>query len=84
MACCRAQGGDSLEQLHTQLHAVQSRLMDVGSAIATPLASSSSARLQRVAFDGAAQVFTDGHPGDFKLMTRDERSYGKSYAFDEL
>jgi len=35
-----------------QLHTSQSRLMDVGSAIATPIRSSDSKRLQRVAFDG--------------------------------
>lgn len=39
--------------LAQQLEVVQSRLLDVGSAVATPVPSSSEKKLQRVAFDGA-------------------------------
>jgi hypothetical protein len=35
-----------------QLEIIQSRLLDVGSAVATPIESSSDRKLQRVAFDG--------------------------------
>jgi cob(I)alamin adenosyltransferase len=37
--------------LALQLEELQSRLLDVGSAVATPIPSSSEAKLQRVAFD---------------------------------
>ena len=41
-------------QLLTQLTDIQSRLLDAGSAIATPISSSNPARLARVQFDAQA------------------------------
>ncbi|GFR44813.1 hypothetical protein Agub_g6149 [Astrephomene gubernaculifera] len=41
------------KELLGQLEAVQSRLIDVGSAVATPLPSSSETKLQRTHFPGA-------------------------------
>lgn len=43
----------SNEKLLQQIEDIQSRLLDVGSAVATPLQSSSEAKLQRTRFDGA-------------------------------
>ncbi len=38
---------------HTQLQHTQSRLLDVGSAVATPVDTSSSIKIQRTAFPAA-------------------------------
>jgi len=46
----------SLELMLPQLDAVQSRLLDVGSAVATPLSGSNEKQVQRTQFDGAAQA----------------------------
>ncbi len=43
--------GPPMATMLPQLDSLQSRLLDVGSAIATPLGSSSEARLQRTAFE---------------------------------
>lgn len=47
-------------ELASQLETIQSRLLDVGSAVATPIASSSDAKLQRTAFDGGATAALEG------------------------
>ena len=57
-AQCELSGGDRCEQLLPQLAQVQSRILDLGSAIATPLTQSSDARLQRAAFDDASAHVT--------------------------
>lgn len=46
---CSAQQG--LDSLCSQLATVQSRLLDVGSAVATPVSASSEAKVKRVQFD---------------------------------
>lgn len=43
-----------------QLEELQSRLLDVGSAVATPIPSSSEAKLQRVAFNEAHTAALEG------------------------
>lgn len=48
------------EPLVEQLQTIQSRLLDVGSAVATPLASSSEAKLKRVAFPEGATAQLEG------------------------
>ena len=47
------QGGGACARLAEQLTEIQSRLLDAGSAIATPISGSSPAQLARVAFDPA-------------------------------
>jgi len=51
-----AEAGSPLGQLHMQLGEVQSRLIDVGSAIATPPSTSQTARVARTAFDGDGEA----------------------------
>jgi len=46
--------------LGLQLETIQSRLMDVGSAVATPLPSSSDKKLARAAFDAANTAQLEG------------------------
>lgn len=46
--------------LSQQLETVQSRLLDVGSAVATPLPTSSSHKLQRTAFPAQATAALEG------------------------
>ncbi|CAI5969519.1 unnamed protein product [Closterium sp. NIES-64] len=48
---CRVQG---LKELCDQIAVIQSRLLDVGSVVATPPSSASAAKLQRVRFDPTA------------------------------
>ncbi|GJP70613.1 hypothetical protein CLOP_g1530 [Closterium sp. NIES-67] len=48
---CRVQG---LKELCEQIATIQSRLLDVGSVVATPPSSASAAKLQRVRFDPTA------------------------------
>jgi cob(I)alamin adenosyltransferase len=50
-AHCALVGGPRCEVLLPQISHVQSRLLDVGSAIATPLTQSSEAKLSRAMFD---------------------------------
>ena len=50
-AHCEADGGERAVVLLPQLGTVQSRLFDLGSAVATPRTQSSAARLERTAFD---------------------------------
>lgn len=52
--------GPSLPSLLLQLEELQSRLFDVGSAIATPIPTSSEAKLQRVAFDSSHTAKLEG------------------------
>lgn len=51
-AHCATSGGERGQSLLVQLQTVQSRLLDVGSAVATPRSESSSQRLERTSFDG--------------------------------
>ena len=53
VACeqCKVNGGERTAVIIPQLVTVQSRLLDLGSAIATPLTQSSDARLKRATFD---------------------------------
>lgn len=59
--------------LAAQLEAVQSRLLDVGSAVATPLSSSTVKKLQRVAFDPGAtaqlESWIDGWDAELQPLT---------------
>lgn len=50
--------------LTTQLESIQSRLLDVGSAVATPLPSSSDKKLQRTAFSSAHTAQLEGWMDD--------------------
>jgi len=54
--CEEASAPRLIETLVPQLSAVQSRLLDVGSAVATPMRSSGEQHLRRAAFDGAHEV----------------------------
>lgn len=51
-------GPEGLGWLLPQLSQVQARLLDVGSAVATPQPTSTSKRLERVRFDGAGEAAT--------------------------
>ena len=63
-AHCEAQSatGTSLHDIMTQLETVQSRLLDLGSAVATPRSSSNERQLARVRFcdDGASVRSLEG------------------------
>lgn len=48
----------SLSSLRAQLDQIQSELFDLGSAVATPLSSSSEARQRRARFEGAQESVT--------------------------
>lgn len=50
--CSRTNDARTLYSAAAQLEVTQSRLLDVGSAVATPADSSSGAKLQRTAFGG--------------------------------
>jgi ATP:cob(I)alamin adenosyltransferase len=50
---CKLSEGDGFQSLVSQLVTIQSRLFDVGSAIATPLSTSDETQTSRVAFDEA-------------------------------
>ena len=64
-ALCRSQGAvgeggaDLLLLVPPQLNAVQSRLLDIGSALATPVSCSTEARLQRAKFDEGGRSTTE-------------------------
>jgi ATP:cob(I)alamin adenosyltransferase len=59
--------------LHVQLAFIQSRLLDVGSAVATPVPSASGAKLARVAFDPAhtaqLEAWIDAHSATLPALT---------------
>lgn len=61
-AHCELGGSARTELMVPQLAVVQSRLLDLGSAVATPAATSSAARLDRVLFDdgGANTALLEG------------------------
>eukprot|EP01138_Halocafeteria_seosinensis_P003978 gb/GECG01004067.1/.p1 GENE.gb/GECG01004067.1/~~gb/GECG01004067.1/.p1 ORF type:complete len:262 (+),score=24.10 gb/GECG01004067.1/:1-786(+) len=50
---CKLSEGDAFQSLVGQLSIIQSRLLDAGSAIATPLSSSGETQTSRVAFEEA-------------------------------
>ena len=61
------------EELNTQLETIQSRLLDIGSCIATP-ESSSDTKLQRVAFStdhvNHLEEWIDAHTSDLPTLTQ--------------
>lgn len=61
-------------KLATQLEIIQSRLLDVGSAVATPIPSSNDKKLQRVAFDASAtdhlEKWIDDYTADLPALTQ--------------
>lgn len=62
--------------LPPQLQTIQSRLLDVGSAVATPLNSSSDAKIKRVAFpDGATTQLEVGQAASGKQAATLNQSY---------
>lgn len=52
--------GATCSSTTAQLEVIQSRLLDVGSAVATPISSSSEAKLKRTKFDGGSTVQLEG------------------------
>ena len=73
-------------QLWLQLQSIQSRLLDVGSAVATPLINSSDGKLKRTLFDESAttalEAWIDGMDEQLPALTNFILPSGACFCFD--